>query len=77
MADNDLLIYAIGDVIMNRPDWEQRWDPVLPVLSQADIRYCNRLSPTVAVPMTPPACPGACRRSTRPHISTQASTSHP
>ena len=41
MPDNDLLIYAMGDVIMNRPDYEHRWDPVVPVLQQADIRYCN------------------------------------
>jgi poly-gamma-glutamate synthesis protein (capsule biosynthesis protein) len=41
VAAKDLLIFAMGDVIMNRLDYQHRWDAVLPVLSQADIRYCN------------------------------------
>jgi poly-gamma-glutamate synthesis protein (capsule biosynthesis protein) len=41
MPENDVLLYAMGDVIMNRPDYQHRWDAVLPYLSQADIRYCN------------------------------------
>ncbi len=41
MADEDLLIYAVGDIIMNRPDYAPRWDVVLPSLAPADILYGN------------------------------------
>jgi poly-gamma-glutamate synthesis protein (capsule biosynthesis protein) len=41
MAAEDLLVYAMGDIIMNRPDYQHRWDVLLPILNQADIRYGN------------------------------------
>ena len=41
MAGNDLIIFGMGDVIMNRDDYQHRWDPLLPVLRQADIRCCQ------------------------------------
>ena len=41
MPSNDVLIHAMGDVTMNRDNYRERWDHVLPIISQADIRYCN------------------------------------
>jgi poly-gamma-glutamate capsule biosynthesis protein CapA/YwtB (metallophosphatase superfamily) len=41
MGANDLVIFAMGDRVCNRDDYRAQWDPLLPLLRQADIRYCQ------------------------------------
>ena len=38
---NDLVVFAMGDRVCNRDDYQAQWEALLPLLREADIRYCQ------------------------------------
>jgi poly-gamma-glutamate capsule biosynthesis protein CapA/YwtB (metallophosphatase superfamily) len=42
MTNSDkLVVFAMGDRVCNRDDYRAQWDPLAPLLREADIRYCQ------------------------------------
>jgi poly-gamma-glutamate capsule biosynthesis protein CapA/YwtB (metallophosphatase superfamily) len=38
---NDLVLFAMGDRVCNRDDYQVQWEALLPLLREADLRYCQ------------------------------------